>query len=242
MKIFQPIITGSLKVSGSVTAIDFTGSLYGTSSYAITASYALKAESGGFPYTGSAIITGSLIVTGSTTSTQGFTGSLFGTASWAGNSISSSYALSSSYATTSSYALVAETLLGGVTSASYAATSSYSNIFTVNSQLIIDSTLIDYASVNSTIVGSNNLFNQATGSYRAAFGKYTIYKGTSARAGEFMTVWNSTLPTVYSDTSTIDIGNTTDITFSSVLVGGSVQINAVAASSGWTIKMLTTFI
>jgi hypothetical protein len=42
MRIFQPIISGSLNVSGSVTATSFTGSLFGTSSWAsnaTTASY-----------------------------------------------------------------------------------------------------------------------------------------------------------------------------------------------------------
>jgi len=38
MKIFQPIVTGSIEVSGSVTAFSFTGSLQGTASYAVTAS------------------------------------------------------------------------------------------------------------------------------------------------------------------------------------------------------------
>jgi hypothetical protein len=99
MKIFQPIISGSLEVSGSVIAHSFTGSLEGTSSYAVTASYALNGGGSGtsFPYTGSAIITGSLIITGSTTSTEGFTGSLQGTSSWASDSISASYASTASY-------------------------------------------------------------------------------------------------------------------------------------------------
>lgn len=39
MKIFQPVISGSLNVSGSVTATSFTGSLLGTASLASTASY-----------------------------------------------------------------------------------------------------------------------------------------------------------------------------------------------------------
>jgi len=206
MKIFQPIVTGSLIVSGSVTAIDFTGSLYGSSSYALTASYAMNGGGGGGTTTGS--FTGS------------FTGSLNGTAS---------------------YALTASLLLGSVTSASYAATASTSTNFTVGSTLIIDQTLIDFASVNSTIVGSNNLFTQATGSYRSAFGKYTLYNGTNARAGEFYTVWNGTTVT-YTDISTTDIGATSDIVFSSAIITGNIQINAVAGTSGWTIKMLTTFI
>ena len=85
------------------------------------------------------------------------------------------------------------------------------------------------------------MFTQATGSRTSAFGKYTIFNGANARAGEFITVWNGTT-TTYTDTSTTDIGSTADITFSSIIVGGNIEIDAVAASSGWKIKMLTTFI
>ena len=131
--------------------------------------------------------------------------------------------------------------VGIATTASYAATASYSTNFTVGSRLTIDETLTDYASVNSTIVGSNNLFTQATGSYTAAMGKYTLYNGANARAGEFMTTWNGT-NTTYTDTSTTDIGDTSAITFSSTIVTGNIQINAGAASSGFTVKMLVTFI
>jgi hypothetical protein len=199
-----------------------------SSSYAVTASYALNGGSGGsaFPYTGSAIITGSLIVTGSITSTEGFTGSLFGTST------------SSSYATTASYASVAQTLLGSVVTAE---TASYATNFTVGSTLNIDGTLFDRSTVASTIVGSNNLFTQATGSYTAAFGKYTLHNGSNARAGEFNTVWNGTTA-VSTETSTTDIGNTADITFASSIVTGNIQINTVAATSGWTVKMLITYI
>jgi hypothetical protein len=213
-----------------------------SSSYALTASYVANASS--FPYTGSAIITGSLIITGSTISTLGFTGSLEGTSSWAQNSISASYALSSSYSTTSissSYATSASYLIGGVVSASYAATSSHATNFVVESTLALNGTLTDSATVNSSIVGSNNLFTQATGSRTSAFGKYTIFNGANARAGEFITVWNGTT-TTYTDTSTTDIGSTADITFGSIIVGGNIEIDAVATSSGWKIKMLTTFI
>jgi hypothetical protein len=69
-------ITGSLNVTSGIT-----GSLFGTSSWAIssshalTASYALNAGAGNtFPYTGSAQITGSLGVTGSVTITDGRVG------------------------------------------------------------------------------------------------------------------------------------------------------------------------
>jgi hypothetical protein len=69
---------GTLTAPGGITAPSFTGSLQGTSSYALqanSASFALTASyisgSGGgvgFPFSGSAIITGSLFVSGSTIS------------------------------------------------------------------------------------------------------------------------------------------------------------------------------
>jgi len=233
------IYNSGIWINGNPTSASYasTASLSVSSSYALTASFALNGGGGGqtFPYTGSAVITGSLIVTGSTTSTQGFTGSLFGTASYANQ------ALSSSYAVTASHALVADTLLGSVTSASYAATASMGVNFVVQNTLTLNGTLTDHATVASSIVGSNNLYTQATGSYTSAFGKYTLHNGVNARAGEFITVWNGTT-TVYTDTSTTDIGDTSDITFTSAIVTGNIQINAVAGSSGWTIKMLTTFI
>jgi hypothetical protein len=132
-------------------------------------------------------------------------------------------------------------LIGSVTSASYAATSSYANDFTINDKLYHDGTLTHRSTVLSTIVGTNNLYTQATGSLTSAFGKYTLFNGANARAGEFITVWNGTDVT-YTDVSTTDIGNTADIVFTSVIIGSNIQINAVAISSGWTIKMLTTFI
>ena len=212
-----------------------------SSSYALTASYALNGGGGGgtsFPYTGSAIITGSLIITGSTTSTEGFTGSLFGTASWANNSTSASYALSSSHSVTASYALVAQSLLGSV---STAATASYATNFTIAQTLRLDETLTDFSKIASTVVGSNNLFQQATGSYTSAHGKYTIHKGANARAGEFVAVWNDTTTTYY-DNATTDIGSTSDVSFTSAIVTSEVQLNAIAASSGWTIKMIVTYL
>ena len=70
---------GGATITGSVIATGgFTGSLFGTasyatqalsSSYALTASFALNGGGGAtFPYVGTAVITGSLIVSGSNTS------------------------------------------------------------------------------------------------------------------------------------------------------------------------------
>jgi hypothetical protein len=167
-------IKAFINSSGSINAPSFTGSLFGSSSYALTASHALNGGGGAaFPYSGSAVITGSLVVT---------------------------------------------------------------------STLQLDGSLTDYATVNSTIVGLNNLYTQATGSYTATFVKYTVSKGTNSRAGEFIVNWNGALPVEYTDVSTTDIGSTSDVVFSSAIVSSQIQVNATTATSGWKIKTLTTFI
>lgn len=139
-------------------------------------------------------------------------------------------------ATTASY-VTASNVVGSVTTAD---TASHAVNFTIDQTLTLNQTLTRRFNVDSTSVGSNS-FDQATGSFTSAHGKYTIYKGTNARAGEFVTAWNGTTTTYY-DNATTDIGNTSDITFTSVIASGDVKINAVAASSGWTVKMVVTYL
>jgi hypothetical protein len=157
--------------------------------------------------------------------------------------LSSSYALnsvSSSYALSASYALQALNS-NNATSASYssyavlATTSSYADTFAIKE------TLTSYAKVNSSIVGSNNLFTSATGSYTAGFLKYTLYNGANARSGEIFAVWNAG-NVQYTDISTFDIGNTSQASFAVAIVSSQVQFNAITTNSGWTIKSIVTYI
>ena len=153
--------------------------------------------------------------------------------SWTGST-------TSQFAGTASFATTAQNVLGSIASA---ATASYATSFVIGTggTLTLDGNLIDSSTVSSTIVGSNNLYQQATGSYTSAHGKYTIYKGANSRAGEFVASWNGTT-TSYYDNSTVDIGDTADIVFQSSIVTSQIQINAVSATSGWTVKMLVTYL
>jgi hypothetical protein len=119
-------------------------------------------------------------------------------------------------------------------SASYAATASYSDEF------YIGQTQTQYATVTSSINGSNTVFTQATGSYSSAFFKYTVTSGSNARSGEIMSVWNGTT-SAFTDNSTIDIGTTTDVTSSVEISGANVQLNMQTNTSGWRIKSIATF-
>jgi len=112
--------------------------------------------------------------------------------------------------------------------------------FVATNTITLDRSLMDYAQVNSSIVGSNNLFTQATGSYTAAFFKYTVASGSNARAGEVIAVWNA--GTVeFMDVSTNDIGNTNAVTASVAIVSGEAQLNFQTNTSAWRIKSTATF-
>lgn len=122
-------------------------------------------------------------------------------------------------------------------SGSYGITGSIS----ITGSLAIKATLIDYASVNPTVSGLNTIYTQATGSYTAAFMKYTVSSGSNTRAGEFMTTWNGT-NIVYTDTSTTDIGNTAGLSFLSSIVSSQLRVSASCTAAGWNVKTLSTFI
>ena len=230
MKIFQPIVTGSLTSSGSV----FFPSLV-TSSTAVS-NVVMYGASGQLFITASSAIGGG---GGSpTTPALPFNSIQYNNAGAFGGVDKLTFDGTNLIGTGSFTGSFTGQFNGSITTA---LTASHAVNFTIEQKLTLDETLIDFAKINSTIVGSNNLFQQATGSYTSAHGKYTLYKGANARAGEFVTVWNGTTTTYY-DNATTDIGNTTDITFLSAIVTSQIQINAVAASSGWTIKMLTTYL
>jgi hypothetical protein len=80
------------------------------------------------------------------------------------------------------------------------------------------------------------IYDIQTGSYSGAFVNYTAISSSNARAGQVMSVWiNGT--SSYTETTTIDIGDTSQIAFD-VVVTGSVARIAVSASltTGWQVK------
>ena len=205
-----------------VTSSNVAGTVL-SASYAITASYAANAGN---------VNTGSLV---STSSFNSYTGS-----------VASQFAGTASYAFTASvapdYVLTSATSSMTVGTATNATNAQSGSNFVITSTLVVDETLIDFAKkelINAP--GTWNLFNQATGSWTSAHCKYTVYKGANSRAGEFVTSWNGTTVSYY-DSATVDIGDTSDITFQSLIVTSQIQINAVAASTGWTVKMLVTYL
>ena len=230
------LITGSLTVTGSVNVSQgITGSLEGPASWANKAQEVNISDN--TSYGGSTFYPVFSVNTSGTTALN--VDSQIFTYNPSTNILTttSSQAISSSYALTASFALNG----GGGAAFPFSGSAVITGSLIVTSTIQLDGSLTDYTTVNSTIVGTNNLYTKATGSYTSAFVKYTVSSGVNSRAGEFITNWNGTTVT-YFDNSTTDIGSTSDIVFSSAIVSSEIQVNATVAASGWKIKTLATFI
>jgi hypothetical protein len=77
--------------------------------------------------------------------------------------------------------------------------------------------------------------------YTSVFFEYNVQNSTNLRAGTIMAVWN-TNTIEFTENSTMDIGNTTPISFNVVLTTIStvvyVQLRATTTTTGWTIKSI----
>jgi hypothetical protein len=252
-------VTGSLNISGSVTATNFTGSLFGTASWAtnvITASYALN---GGVTQiiagtnvtispasgTGSVTInatggggaafpfTGSALITGSLVITGSTTSTLGFTGSLFGTA---SWAQN---AVTASYALTAQTLLGSVVSASYAATASYATNFYVSGTLNVGNTNIEFQENTNVTSGSWRVISsEPTASYRAAFFDYVMFSGSIARAGTIYSVWSASYAEYYENYTGDVGGSTAGVILQAAISGSNIQLQATASNNAWTIRSL----
>jgi hypothetical protein len=89
----------------------------------------------------------------------------------------------------------------------------------------------------TTVTGSNTIYSIDKSLYTGAFFEYTVTKGTNARAGSIMSVWNG-LTSSYTETSTTDIGLTTDITFLVSSTGSNAILTASSSSNNWVIKTI----
>jgi hypothetical protein len=80
------------------------------------------------------------------------------------------------------------------------------------------------------------IYNIQTGSYSGAFVNYTVVSASNARAGQLMSVWRNGTAS-YAESTTTDIGDTSQIAFDVVMTGSIAQI-AVSASLtvGWQVK------
>ena len=88
----------------------------------------------------------------------------------------------------------------------------------------------------TTVAGINTIYSLPTASYDGTFFDYTLISGTNARAGQIMSIWSGS-EIKYTETTTTDIGSTSNFIFSVALTAGSASLQ-VTGSTGAVIKTI----
>ena len=170
------------------------------------------------------ILSGSTANLNSLTVTNGITGSLFGTASYISPTFIS--------ASVASFGFGAGTSV----SASYATTASLVNGNVNVSTATIGNTV--YATISTTAgAGTTSIYSVSNASYSSIFVDYSINESTTnARAGTIQVISVGS-DISFTETTTMDIGNTNDISWDVYLTGADINFDIVnAAGASWTIK------
>jgi len=101
---------------------------------------------------------------------------------------------------------------------------------------IIQGVLFITASNADVDAGTEVVATVSTGSYDSAFFDYVVKKTTNYRVGTVMAVWDTTGNVEYTDTSTNDLGNTSDVIFSVDVLSGNARLKATVTTNDWVIK------
>jgi fibronectin-binding autotransporter adhesin len=91
----------------------------------------------------------------------------------------------------------------------------------------------------SLTAGTNTIYSIPTSAYTGAFYEYTLISTgtTGARAGQIMSIWSGTSAN-FTETSTLDIGTTTGVTFTIAVSGSNAVLSSSATTAGWTVKTI----
>lgn len=107
---------------------------------------------------------------------------------------------------------------------------------TLNGGLIVHGTLFTSGSNLDIDSGTEIVASIGTGSRDVAFFDYVVKKGSNYRAGTVMAVWDGADNVEFTDTSTNDLGNTNDVSFTVDALSGAVRLKATVSSNDWVVK------
>jgi hypothetical protein len=97
--------------------------------------------------------------------------------------------------------------------------------------------LIDYQANTDVDTGTEVVASVPYADYDAAFFDYVIVNGSNKRAGTVVTTHDGS-STVYNDTSTVSIGDTDGVVFSTDINGSDLRLLATVDSDNWVIKAI----
>ena len=84
---------------------------------------------------------------------------------------------------------------------------------------------------------SHSLCTLSTSSYDGGFFEYTAHSASNARAGNIMSTWNGS-NIVYAETTTMDIGDTSDLTTEVIISGSTARLVAYGPNASYKIKTI----
>lgn len=103
-------------------------------------------------------------------------------------------------------------------------------------------TMLRDSNIAVTNGGNPNLiYSYPTSSYVSVFTKYAAVSGTNSRAGQIMGIWNAS-SLEFNEVTTVDIGNTSEVTMSVALANDYIQLSASVQSGTWKVTTMTDFV
>ena len=110
----------------------------------------------------------------------------------------------------------------------------------VEGEIKIDSALLDNQANTDVDTGTETVASVAIATYTAAFFDFVIKKGLNVRSGTVYACHDGdTTPLVqFTETSTQDLGDTSDVTLSVDISGTVMRLQATTTSDDWSIKSL----
>ena len=85
--------------------------------------------------------------------------------------------------------------------------------------------------------GTETIAQVSTGTYTAAFFDFVIKNGTNVRAGTVYSCHDGT-NVEFTETSTVDLGDTSDVSLSVDISGTNMRLRATTTSNNWSVKSL----
>jgi hypothetical protein len=108
---------------------------------------------------------------------------------------------------------------------------------TVTGDINIDSALVSNQENTDVDTGTETVASVAIATYTAAFFDFVIKKTTNVRSGTVYACHDGT-NVEFTETSTQDLGDTSDVTLSVDISGGNMRLRATTTSDDWSIKSL----
>jgi hypothetical protein len=107
----------------------------------------------------------------------------------------------------------------------------------VDDNITIDSALLSNQENTDVDTGTETIAEVAVATYTAAFCDCVVKKTTNVRSGTVYACHDGT-NVQFTETSTQDLGNTSDVVLSVDISGGQMRLRATVASDDWSVKSL----